>query len=106
MHDDYTPRYLAYLIARLYEQIEDKSTIRILTNYLDYTESEAEEALKNVESPELFACDDRIGSALLSAEESGNKQDVFNVLDGDFKIFNIVINYDKNNRTHGGLSEY
>ena len=62
--------------------------------------------MKNVESPELFACDDRIGAALLNAEESGNKQDVFNVLDGDFKIFNLVINYDKNNRTHGGLSEY
>lgn len=102
MHDDYTPRYLTYLIARLYEQIEDKSTIEILTKYLDYTEDEAKEALENVEKPELFACDDR----LLSAEESGDKQDVFNVLDGDFKIFNIVINYDKNNRTHGGLSEY
>ena len=106
MHDDYTPRYLTYLIARLYEQIEDKSTIEILTKYLDYTEDEAKEALENVEKPELFACDDRIGAALLNAEESGDKQDVFNVLDGDFKIFNLVINYDKNNRTHGGLSEY
>ena len=38
MHDDYTQRYLTYLIARLYEQIEDKSTIEILTKYLDYTE--------------------------------------------------------------------
>ncbi len=106
MHDDYTPRYLTYLIARLYEQIGDKSTIEILTKYLDYTEDEAKEALKNVEKPELFACDDRIGAALLSAEESADKQDVFNVLDGDFKIFNLVINYDKNNPPHGGLSEY
>lgn len=106
MHDDYTPRYLTYLIARLYEQIEDKSTIEILTKYLDYTEDEAKEALKNVEKPELFACDDRIGAALLSAEESGDKQDVFNMLDGDFKIFKLVINYDKNDPPHGRLSEY
>lgn len=91
MHDDYTPRYLTYLIARLYEQIEDKSTIEILTKYLDYTDNEAKEALKNVEKPELFAFDDRIGSALLSAEESGDRQDVFNVLDNDFNIFKLVI---------------
>ncbi|OXC15490.1 hypothetical protein [Lactobacillus crispatus] len=106
MHDDYTQRYLTYLIARLYEQIEDKSTIEILTKYLDYTEDEAKKALKNVESPELLACDDRIGTSLLNAEESGNKQDVYNVLDTDFKMFKLVINYDKNNQTHGGLSEY
>lgn len=98
MHDDYTPRYLTYLVARLYEQIEDKSTIEILTKYLDYTEDEAKKALKNVESPELLACDDRIGAALLSAEESGDKQDVFNVLDTDFKIFKLVANYDPNKR--------
>ncbi|WP_407460118.1 hypothetical protein [Lactobacillus gallinarum] len=91
MHDDYTPRYLTYLIARLYEQIEDSSTIRILTNYLDYTEDEAKETLKNAERPELFAYDDKIGSALLNAEDSGDKQDVFNVLDTDFNIFKLVI---------------
>lgn len=50
MHDDYTPRYLTYLIARLYEQIEDKSTIEILTKYLDYTDGEAKEALKMLKS--------------------------------------------------------
>lgn len=98
MHDDYTPRYLTYLIARLYEQIEDDSTIEILTKYLDYTEDEAKEALKNVKKPEFFACDERIGAALLSAEESGDRQDVFNVLDADFKIFKLVANYDPNNR--------
>lgn len=92
MHDDYTPRYLTYLIAGLNEQIEDSSTIRILTNYLDYTEDEAKEALKNAERPELFAYDDKIGSALLNAEDSGDKQDVFNVLDTDFNIFKLVIN--------------
>ena len=106
MHDDYTPKYLTYLIARLYEQIEDKSTIEILTKYLDYTDGEAKEALKNVEKPELFAYDDRIGSALLSAEESGDKQDVYNVLDTDFKIFNLVINVDKNNPPRGYIDEY
>lgn len=91
MHDDYSDEYITYLIARLNEQIEDKSTIEILTKYLDYTDNEAKEALKNVEKPELFAFDDRIGSALLSAEESGDRQDVFNVLDNDFNIFKLVI---------------
>ena len=98
MHDDYTPRYLTYLIARLYEQIEDDSTIEILTKYLDYTDDEAKESLKNVKKPEFFACDERIGAALLSAEESGDRQDVFNVLDTDFKIFKLVANYDPNKR--------
>lgn len=31
MHDDYSDEYITYLIARLNEQIEDSSTIRILT---------------------------------------------------------------------------
>lgn len=106
MHDDYTPRYLTYLIARLYEQIEDDSTIEIFTKYLDYTEDEAKEALKNIEDPELFACDDRIGASLLNAEESGDKQDVYNVLDRDFNKFKLVISIDKNNPPHGYIDEY
>lgn len=106
MHDDYTPRYLTYLIARLYEQIEDDSTIEIFTKYLDYTEDEAKEALKNVEDPELFACDDRIGASLLNAEESGDKQDVYNVLDRDFNTFKLVISIDKKNPPHGYIDEY
>lgn len=92
MHDDYTNRYIAYLIARLHEQIEDSSTIRILTTYLDFTEDEAKEALVNVKRPEFLAFDDAIGQMLLNAEDS-SKQDVYEVLDSDFYIFKTMLNY-------------
>lgn len=95
MHDDYSDEYITYLIARLNEQIEDSSTIRILTTYLDFTEQEAKEALAKAERPEPYAFDDAIGSALLTAEDSGDKQDVYNKLDTDYYIYKIVMNYGK-----------
>ena len=95
MHDDYSDQYITYLIARLNEQIEDSSTIRILTTYLDFTEQEAKEALSNAELPEPYAYDDAIGSALLDAEDSGDKQDVYNTLDTDYSLYKIVMNYGK-----------
>ena len=95
MHDDYSDEYITYLIARLNEQIEDSSTIRILTTYLDFTEQEAKEALAKAGRPEPYAFDDAIGSALLSAEDSGDKQDVYNTLDTDYYVYKLVMNYDK-----------
>lgn len=93
MHDDYTEKYITYLIARLNEQIEDSSTIRILTNYLGFTENEAKDALANAKFPEPYAYDDNIGSRLLSAEDSDDKQDVYEVLDSDFDLYKMVIDY-------------
>lgn len=95
MHDDYSDEYITYLIARLNEQIEDSSTIRILTTYLDFTEQEAKEALTKAGRPEPYAFDDAIGSALLSAENNGDKQDVYNTLDTDYYVYKLVMNYDK-----------
>ena len=58
MHDDYSKEYITNLIDRLNQQIEDTSTIRILTTYLDFTEQEAKDALANAKFPEPYACDD------------------------------------------------
>ena len=91
MHDDYSKEYITNLIDRLNQQIEDTSTIRILTTYLDFTEQEARDALANAKFPEPYACDDSIGSVLLDAEDSGDKQDVFDVLDTDYSIYKIVM---------------
>ena len=95
MNDDYSDEYITCLIARLNEQIEDSSTIRILTTYLDFTEQEAKEALAKAERPEPYTFDDAIGSVLLTAEDSGDKQDVYNTLDTDYSIYKIVMNYGK-----------
>lgn len=95
MHDDYSDEYITYLIARLNEQIEDTSTVRILTTYLDFTEQEAKDALANAKFPEPYANDDNIGSVLLDAEDSGNKQEVYNTLDTDYYVYKIVMNYGK-----------
>ena len=91
MHDDYSKEYITNLIDRLNQQIEDTSTIRILTTYLDFTEQEAKDALANAKFPEPYACDDNIGSVLLYAEDSGDKQEVFDVLDTDYSIYKIVM---------------
>lgn len=91
MHDDYSKEYITNLIDRLNQQIEDTSTVRILTTYLDFTEQEAKDALANAKFPEPYACDDNIGSVLLDAEDSGDKQEVFNVLDTDYYIYKIVV---------------
>lgn len=91
MHDDYSNEYITNLIDRLNQQIEDTSTIRILTTYLDFTEQEAKDALANAKFPEPYACDDNIGSVLLDAEDSGDKQEVFDVLDTDYSIYKIVM---------------
>ncbi|MCZ9661867.1 hypothetical protein [Lactobacillus crispatus] len=91
MHDDYSDQYITNLIDRLNQQIEDTSTIRILTTYLDFTEQDAKKALANAKFPEPYANDDNIGSVLLDAEDSGDKQDVFNVLDTDYYIYKIVM---------------
>ena len=91
MHDDYSKEYITNLIDRLNQQIEDTSTIRILTTYLDFTEQEAQDALANAKFPEPYACDDNIGSVLLDAEDSGDKQEVFNVLDTDYYIYKIAM---------------
>lgn len=91
MHDDYSDQYITNLIDRLNQQIEDTSTVRILTTYLDFTEQEAKDALANAKFPEPYACDDNISSVLLDAEDSGDKQDVFDVLDTDYSIYKIVM---------------
>ena len=91
MHDDYSKEYITNLIDRLNQQIEDTSTVRILTTYLDFTEQEAKDALANAKFQEPYANDDNIGSVLLDAEDSGEKQDVFNVLDTDYYIYKIVM---------------
>ena len=91
MHDDYSNEYITNLIDRLNQQIEDTSTIRILTTYLDFTEQEAKDALANAKFPEPYACDDNICSVLLDAEDSGDKQEVFDVLDTDYSIYKIVM---------------
>lgn len=91
MHDDYSKEYITNLIDRLNQQIEDTSTVRILTTYLDFTEQEAKDALANAKFQEPYANDDNIGSVLLDAEDSGDKQDVFNVLDTDYYIYKIVM---------------
>ena len=91
MHDDYSKEYITNLIDRLNQQIEDTSTVRILTTYLDFTEQEAKDALANAKFPEPYACDDNIGSVLLDTEDSGDKQEVFNALDTDYYIYKIVM---------------
>lgn len=91
MHDDYSKEYITNLIDRLNQQIEDTSTVRILTTYLDFTEQEAKDALANAKFPEPYAYDDNIGSVLLDTEDSGDKQEVFNVLDTDYYIYKIVM---------------
>lgn len=53
MHDDYSDQYITNLIDRLNQQIEDTSTIRILTTYLDFTEQEAKDALAMLSSQNL-----------------------------------------------------
>lgn len=95
MHDDYSEEYITNLIDRLNQQIEDTSTVRILTTYLDFTEQEARDALANAKFPEPYACDDAIGSALLYAEDSGDKQEVYNTLDTDYYVYKIAMNYGK-----------
>lgn len=92
MHDDYSEEYITNLIDRLNQQIEDTSTIRILTTYLDFTEQEAKDALANAKFPEPYANDDNIGSVLLDAD---NKQEVYNTLDTDYYVYKIVMNYGK-----------
>lgn len=91
MYDDYSKEYITNLIDRLNQQIEDISTARILTTYLDFTEQEAKDALANAKFPKPYACDDNIGSVLLDEEDSGDKQEVFNVLDTDYYIYKIVM---------------
>lgn len=92
MHADYSQDYITELVARLYQQIEDELTLNILTTYLDFTDDSAKDVLDHTGLPKYLAYDDDIGSVLLNAEDSGDPQDVYNILDTDYQIFQIVDN--------------
>lgn len=40
-----------------------------------------------------MAYDDKIGALLLDAEDTGNKQDIYEILDSYFTVYKTVLNY-------------